>query len=413
MTEFLLLRTADEARALLADFPPVGVEQVPAAEADGRVAAEDIRAPEDHPPWPRATRDGYAVRALDTHGASDAVPAFLRLVGSVPMGGVLDLRLEPGQAAAIATGGVLPDGTDAVVMVEYTEAGAAGEVEIRRGVAAGENRSAPGDDLHAGEILVAAGRRLRPADLGVLAAVGVTAVSARRRPRLGILSTGDEVVAAGGTPRPGQVRDVNGPLLAAKARRAGAEVISGGIVGDDAVALAAALAGLLARCDAILLSGGSSVGVRDLSARVLTDAGATILAHGISVRPGKPTILARVGDRPVFGMPGVPVSAAVIFDVFVRPLLWRRGGELAREPWPARRRARLARRTASAPGREDYLRVRLAERDGVTWAAPLLGGSASLSTALRADGLVVVPAASEGLSAGDEVEVLLLEVPGG
>jgi molybdopterin molybdotransferase len=253
-------------------------------------------------------------------------------------------------------------------------------------------------------VLVAAGRRLRPQEVGVLAALGIAEVQVVRRPRVGVLATGNEVVPATGSPRPGQVRDVNSSALAAQARRAGAEVELGGIVGDDAAALAAAAGGMLERCDALLLSGGSSVGARDLTVEALERLGAAIVFHGISVRPGKPTILARIGDKPVLGMPGVPVSAMVIFDAFVRPLLWALGGERGREPWPARRRARMRRRTPSVAGREDYVRVRFVDAASVE---PVLGGSAALGTLVKADGLVIVPAESEGVAEGEDVEVLL------
>ena len=406
MSEFLVLVTASDARELLGRFPAVGAERVALEEADDRVAAVDIAAPEDLPAWPRATMDGYAVRARDTHGASEAVPAFLTLRGAVPMGDVwTGGALAPGDAVSIATGGVVPEGCDAVVMLEYVQAAGA-DIEVRRSVATGENLMRPGDDVRHAEIVVPAGRRLRPQEAGVLAALGVDAVEVHRRPRAGVLATGNEIVSPSVAPRPGQVRDVNSMALAAQLRRAGADVILGGIVADDAAALAAAVAGLLERSDLLLLSGGSSVGARDLTVEALERLGAEIVFHGISVRPGKPTILARLGDKPILGMPGVPVSAMVIFEVFVRPLVWRLGGEPAREPWPARRRARMRRRTPSVAGREDYLRVRFVDTDG-GWVEPVLGGSAALGTLVRADGLVVVPAESEGVAEGDEVEVML------
>jgi len=354
--------------------------------------------------------DGYAVRARDTFGASDAVPAFLSVAGHVAMGEVFPGAVGPGQAVGVSTGGVLPDGADAVVMVEYTEE-ADGELAVQKGVASGEHVLRAGDDLRRGELLVARGRRLRPQDVGALAAFGLVDVPVHRRPVVGILSTGNEIVTARAALRPGQVRDVNAHALAAQVRRAGAEPRGYGIARDDEAELRARLVEMLDACDAVLLSGGSSVGVRDLTARVIADTGGELLFHGVSVRPGKPTILARAGGRPILGMPGVPVSALIIFEVFVRPLIRRLGGErleVAAE-WPARRRARLARRMASIAGREDYLRVRLVERDGATWAEPLLGGSASLATVVRADGLVVVPANVEGIAEGDEVEVRVYE----
>lgn len=402
MPEFLKLRTADEARRILAGFSPVIHETCALDEAGERVLAQDVVAQEDLPAWPRATMDGFAVRASDTFGASEAVPAFLTLAGSVPMGEVFPRPIAAGETVAIATGGVLPEGCDAVVMVEYTQAAGA-EVELRRGAAAGENVMRPGDDVRRGEVIVVAGRRLRPQDIGVLAALGRVEVPVYRRPRVAILSTGNEIVPPHATPKPGQVRDVNASALAAQARRAGCDVELGGIVVDDEGAVAARAAELLARADALLLSGGSSIGARDVTDRALGRIGAEIVFHGISVRPGKPTILARAQGKPVLGMPGVPVSAMVIFDVFVRPLLWRLGGETSREPWPARVRAKLRRRSPSVAGREDYLRVRVV--DG--WAEPVLGGSAALGTLVKADGLVVVPAESEGVAEGEDVEVLL------
>ncbi len=389
MPEFLILKTADEARRVMSDVTPVGAEVVALADADGRVAARDLVAEEDLPAWPRATMDGYAVRARDTFGASEAVPAFLAACGQVAMGEVFGRAIAAGESVAIPTGGVVPEGGDAVVMVEYTQP-AGREIEVRRGAAVGENVMRPGDDVRRGEAIVPAGRRLRPQDIGVLAALGVADVPVFRRPRLAIVSTGNEVVPYGERPSPGQVRDVNAIAMAAQARRAGCDVELGGIVHDDVDAVAARARELLDRCDALILSGGSSVGARDVTDRAFAEIGAEIVFHGISVRPGKPTIYARVGAKPVLGMPGVPVSAMVIFDVFVRPMLWRLGGEVGREAWPSRARAKMRRRTPSVAGREDYIRVRFV--DG--WAEPVLGGSAALGTLVRADGVVIIPAES-------------------
>ena len=406
MAEFLVLRSADEARRLLAAFPAVGAERVALAEADGRVLAADVVGTEALPAWTRAVMDGYAVRAADTFGASDTVPAFLSCVGAVPMGGVFPRALAPGEAAAIATGGVIPDGADAVVMIEFTDE-RAGAVAVHRGVATGDHVLRTGEDVARGAVLGRAGRRLRPEDVALCAALGITEVLVHRRPRVGVLSTGDELVAPDAMPRPGQVRDANQLALAAACRRCGCDVELGGVAADDAAELAARTRSLAASCDAVLLSGGSSVGARDLTAGALVAAGGEIIFHGISVRPGKPTILARAGAKPLLGMPGVPVSALVIFEVFVRPMLLALGGEREREAWPARRRARLSRRVPSLAGREDYVRVRLVTTGEVALAEPLLGGSSAMSTLARADGLVIVPAGVEGIAEGDEVEVLL------
>jgi molybdopterin molybdotransferase len=324
------------------------------------------------------------------------------------MGAVFDGSLGPGEAIGISTGGVVPDGADAVVMIETADRPREDEIEVRRALAAGDHVARPGEDLRRGDLVVARGRRLRPQDVGALAAFGRIEVSVFRRPRVAVLSTGNEVVPPGATPAPGQVRDVNQLALCGQVRRAGGDVRLAGIVPDDARALRARLVDLIEASDLVLLSGGSSVGVRDLAAGVLGTLGPPgILFHGIHVRPGKPTLCARIGDKPVLGMPGYPVSSMVIFDAFVASLVRRLGGEVRDEEWPARRRARFGGHHLSAPGREDWVRVRLERRAGGWWALPVPGGSAALSTVLRADGLVRVEAASAGLGEGDEVDVLL------
>jgi molybdopterin molybdotransferase len=399
MPEVLLLKSADEARALLAGFAALPSEEVGFADADGRILAGAIVASEDLPPWSRSAMDGYAVRARDT----SAVPVVLRLRGHVAMGELWRGSPPlPGDALGVPTGAAVPEGCDAVVMIEHTRPRSADEIEVRRTVAPGENLIRPGDDVHRGEILLPAGRRLRPVDLGALAAQGLVTVTVHRRPRVAILSTGNELVPPEQTPRPGQVRDVNAWILAAQAERLGCEVVHGGIVGDDAAALATRSAELVERADVLLLSGGSSIGTRDLTAAVLETLGAELLFHGVNVKPGRPTLLARLGEKPIFGMPGVPTSAAIIFDAFVRPLLYRLGGEPGADPWPCRRRARLARSVPSLPGREDYVRVRLTGDR----AEPLAGGS-SLASLVRADGLLVIPEWLGGLTEGAEVEIFL------
>jgi molybdopterin molybdotransferase len=409
-SDALTLIPADEARRLLAETPPVGGERVPLAAAAGRVLAEPFVAPADLPGERRSVMDGFAVRAADVRGASALSPVALAVIGSVPMGDVFARGIGAGEAVAIATGGVVPAGGDAVVMVEHTApAGGGGDrVEVSRAVPAGANVVQPGEDVVRGRPLLRAGRRLRPQDVALLATFGVSAVGVIRRPRVAVLSTGNELCAPADTPRPGQVRDANQAALGAQATAAGCDVTLAGIVRDETTALRREVARLLADHDAVILSGGSSIGTKDLSADALADLEPPgILFHGIDIRPGKPTLYARAGAKPVIGMPGFPTSSLVVFDAFIRPMLWRLGGETARDPWPARRPARIAREHRSAVGREDYLRVRLVERDGGAWAEPLPGGSATLSNVVLADGLVRVDAATPALAAGDPVDVLL------
>jgi molybdopterin molybdotransferase len=413
MTAGLTLIPADEARRILLETPAVGTERVKLREAGERVLALALVAPENFPPARRAVMDGYAVRAADVREASDLASVTLALVGTVPMGDVFRGAVAAGEAVAISTGGFLPPGADAVVMVEHASSTAESEgrgrsVDVARAVAPGANVIQAGEDYAAGDAVLPAGRRLRPQDLAALATFGVAEVTVFRRPRVAVLSTGNELCEPTSSPRPGQVCDANQSVLAAQVEAAGCVATTGGIVPDDERALREAVARALAEHDAVILSGGSSVGTKDVAAEAMLGLPAPgVLFHGIDIRPGKPTLFGRAGAKPVVGMPGFPTSSLVVFDAFMRPMLWRLGGEVGRETWARRRPARLARALASVAGREDYVRVRLDEREGASWAEPLAGGSAAISNVVRADGLVRVDAARTGLAAGDEVEVFL------
>jgi molybdopterin molybdotransferase len=394
--------SAAEARRILAGAATVVGRTTAALEdAAGLVLAEPLVAAEDLPAFRRSAMDGFAVRAADVAGASPAAPVWLALTGAVEVGTRPERAVGPGEGVAIPTGGHLPAGADAVVMVEQTEL-RAGQVGVREAVAAGRNVIVPGEDLGRGTLVLPAGRRLGPAELAVLAALGHTEVPVHLRPSVAVLSTGTELCPPGQAPPPGKVRDVNQYALAALAAAGGCEVHhDNGVVPDDPGALEAAVRWCHA-FDVVLVSGGSSVGGRDHTAEVFERVG-EILFHGIAVRPGRPTLVARAGGSLLVGLPGVPSAAMMIFEVFVRPLLQRLGGEVGGRRWPVT--ARLGAAYASVVGREDYLRVRLVERGGL-WAEPLPGSS--LSSALAADGYVVVPAEVGGIGEGELVEVLLL-----
>ena len=326
---FFHVKCPSEARRLLdRPVPHPAVERVPLAAARGRVAARTIAAPHDLPEFDRAVVDGYAVRAGDTFGASPGLPAYLNIAGEVLMGQGTGLCLAAGQAVRIATGGMLPQGADAVVMIEYTERLAEGMIEVTRPAAPGEHLVRRGDDIRAGEPLILAGRRLRPHDLGALAGLGIVEIEVFARPRVALLPTGDEIVPPEATPGPGQVRDVNTTALAAAVGAAGGVPVCLPIVPDEPERLREALAAALAASDLVLISGGSSVGARDgtLDA-LLSFPDSELLLHGIAIRPGKPVIAVRIGERLLFGLPGNPVSALIVFDQFVRPHLRRLGGE--------------------------------------------------------------------------------------
>ncbi|MBI3389371.1 MAG: molybdopterin molybdenumtransferase MoeA [Deltaproteobacteria bacterium] len=408
---FFQVVTTDEARRCIAAFAPVGTETVGVAKALGRVLARDLTSPIDLPHFHRANMDGFAVRAADTFGATASIPAYLKIAGTVEMGADASKRaLKKAEAMRIATGGMLPPASDAVVMIEHTDEVGDGTVEIHRGVSPWEHVLQIGDDVARGAAIFARGRRLRAHDLGALTGLGITKVPVFKRPRVGLLSSGDEIVPPETTPRPGQVRNINEYALVAMAGEAGAVVTDYGVVRDRADALRKTLAQALARNDIVLISGGSSVGTKDITLDVITSfPQSEILFHGIAVAPGKPTILARALNKPVLGLPGHPVSALVIFELFGAPLLRVIGGEDSGTVFSPRHvvRARLAENVASQPGREDHVRVQLVRDGDALLARPLPGKSGAIFNLVQADGLVRVDASAEGLEAGSEVDVVV------
>ncbi len=396
---------------LLANFPTVGSEIVAFDRAHGRILADDLAAPEDLPAGDRSCMDGYAVAAADTFGAGESNPGYLECRHQVVINAFPDFTLEPGECAWIPTGGFLPAGSDAVVMVEYTDEIGGGTVEIRRSVAPGENVMFKGEDARRGTPALTAGTRLRTPQIGLLAALGTTAVGVYRRPRIGILSTGDEIVPIERAPRPGEMRDVNSHAVAAMVREAGASPANLGIAGDDLATLREAMARGLAANDALFLSGGSSKGTRDHTLAAIAELPeAEVLAHGVDMAPGKPTILAAVGGKPVLGLPGQVGSAQVVMLVLGLPLVRHLAGDAHAfdETLRPLRRAVLGRNVASRPGREDYLRVKLEQTGEELLARPVMGKSGLLRTLLQSDGLLIIPAASEGLLAGQAVDVWLV-----
>jgi molybdopterin molybdotransferase len=409
--EFFRLQTRQEVLALYDRFAPVGVEEVDLAAAGGRVLAAAITAPEDVPGFWRATMDGYAVRAQDTFGASVGAPQYLEIKGEVPMGVAPTRGVGGGETLRVATGAMLPEGADAVVMIEYTAEHPDGTLEVRRAVAPGENVLAPGEDVARGEPLFPAGRRLRPQEIGLLAALGIRRLAVYKNPRVVIISSGDEIVPLYEKPRPGQVRDSNAYLAAAQVAAWGGLPLMYGIIPDDFDALRNTLASALIAADLILISGGSSVGVRDLTLDAIQDLpGSEILVHGVALRPGKPTILAALGPsppKPLMGLPGHPASAAVVMEVLGRPLLSRLAGTSIQSPWGRTVPAVLSRNLAGASGREDFVRVRLRRDETTLWADPVLGPSGLLSPLVKSDGLVMIPLGVEGLFKGEEVAVQL------
>jgi molybdopterin molybdotransferase len=404
MKEFLRAVDLEEACAHARTFPVLASHEVPLAASHGRVLGADFVAAADLPGFRRSTVDGYAVRASSTFGATESAPALLTLVGSVEMGVRAELTVGPGQAARILTGGMVPTGADAVVMVEHTEPIDQNTIEVTRALAPQQHVIEPAEDVGAGDTLLARGTRLRPQELGLLAALGCPEISVFARPRVAIFSTGDEVVPLEARPSPGQIRDVNSYTLSAMVERAGGIPRPLGIIGDDFETLLASCRAALLEADVMLLSGGSSVGSRDLTLAVLAALpDSRVLFHGVAIQPGKPTLLADVGGKAVWGLPGHVASAMVVFHVLVRHHLEHISG--ARPARAVRVPARLSRNVASVHGRRDYVRVRLEERDGQLWAVPILGKSGLIRTMVEADGLITIERDSEGLEQGAPVLV--------
>jgi putative molybdopterin biosynthesis protein len=408
--QFLEVIERDEAErrwAALIDAAPLGAEEVPLAEALGRILAEDVRSEVDVPGFDRSNLDGFAVRAEDTFGASEEAPVRLRLApGSIPTGVEPKEEVRPGGAIAIATGGMLPRGADSVVPVEDTDLEGS-FVLVRRAVAPGAAVSFAGTDMGRGETVLFAGTRLTSRETGVLSAIGRERVAVFRRPCVAILSTGDEIVQPGEAMRPGLVYDSNGRILADAVRELGGEPHFLGAFRDDEPALREALGAALASSDLVLLSGGTSKGEGDLNHRVVSSLDPGIVVHGVALKPGKPICLAAHARKPVAVLPGFPTSAVFTFHEFVAPVLRRLAGLGAESRESVA--ARLALRTNSERGRLEYLLVSLVRRaDGELAAYPMGKGSGSVTAFSRADGFVRIPRNTEIVEEDAPVEVTLL-----
>ena len=415
MAEFLQLVSLSQALQAWLEgaqpHPRATPEEIPTQDALGRILAEDIRATVDLPPFRRSTVDGYALIAADTFGATPSLPAYLRFAGEVAMGVAATLHLQPGTAALIHTGGMLPESADAVVMVEDTQRVGEAEIEVLRPVQAGANVLQRGEDVREGEVALRAGCPIRPQEIGGLMALGIEVVKCRRPVRVGVLSSGDEVVPPSQAPGPGQVRDVNEGTLRALIALAGGKATSYGIVPDNAEALELAMRQAVAENDLVIVTAGSSISTRDASAEVIRRLGPPgVLVHGLRVKPGKPTILAVAGRVPILGLPGNPVSALILANCLAVPMIQAMLG-LQQRPVAPSVPARLGENVASEAGREDFVPVALVGPPEAMEAVPVHGRSNLIFTLARADGFVRIPPEVTGLRAGAQVQVYLF--PGG
>jgi molybdopterin molybdotransferase len=376
-----------------------GDETVPLFMALHRILAEDVRADVDIPGFTRSVVDGYAVQAADTTGSSDAIPSMFPLRGRVTMGAPAGIALRSGECIYVPTGGILPQGADAVVMIEHAEQ-IGDEILIKKPVAHGENILFINEDFSSGDVVCTRGRRLSPQDIGVLAAAGCIDVPVVRMPQIGILSTGNELVPVNVRPLPGQVRDVNSYVVASFVREQGCTPVLYGIVQDDREELQFAISNAAKECDAVMISGGSSKDDRDMVAAIISEQG-EVLIHGIAISPGKPTIIGRYGNIPVIGLPGHPASAFIVLVAIIRYLFAGMTGET--DSGVRSVQATLGQNVSSSKGREDYVRV--AVKNGI--ATPLFGKSGLLNTLVKSTGILRIPAESEGLETGTLVEVIV------
>jgi len=409
MKEFFKVTDLAQVLAYASDFPRVVTEEIPLEKAAGRVLAENIVSNVDLPDFVRATMDGYAVKASSTFGSTEGNPGYMSIKGAVEMGESPAFSITSGEVAKISTGGMLPDGADSVVMIEHTEAIDDATIEVYKSVAPGQHVLEKGEDVRKGDTILACGRKLRSQETGLLAALGKETISVYRQPVIAVISTGDEIVPVNEIPGHGQIRDINTYTLANQVRAAGGVPVPLGIVRDNFNDLFETCTTALTQSDMVLISGGSSVGTRDFTIEVLAalpDAG--ILVHGISISPGKPTILAKSRNQALWGLPGHVVSAMVVFEVVVRPFIEHIAGLAGQHKKVIKPSAILSRNLSSAQGRIDYVRVRLVEKEGVLWAEPILGKSGLIRTMVKADGLIEIGINSEGLDKGTKVDVLLL-----
>ena len=407
MKEFFKVTDLGNVLKHISNFPKVEAENIPLTESMGRILVQDMHANVDLPDFKRSTMDGYAVRASSTFGASEANPAYLIVKGDVLMGEIPDFSIGVGEAAGISTGGMLPKGADSVVMIEHTETVDKSSIEIYRSVAPAQNILEKGEDFQKDAVLVPAGKRIRSQEIGLLAAFGIERVAVYKKPVIGIISSGDEVVSIKKMPGPGQIRDINTYTLAGLVEKSGAVPMTYGIVRDNFKDLFEKCTAALKQSDMVLISGGSSIGARDYTIEVFSALSESeILVHGISISPGKPTILARSQNRAIWGLPGQVTSTMVVFEIVVKPFIENIGGCLPEQKSHFNHVARLSRNVSSTQGRADYVRVKLFQKDGVLWAEPVLGKSGLINTMVKADGLIEIGLNTEGLDRGAKVEVI-------
>ncbi len=400
----LKLKTVDEAKKILGKIRPMEIETIEVSESLDRFVAIDVISPEDLPSFEKTMMDGYAVKAEDTFEASEENPVFLNLIGEIRIGEIPKKEIKKGQAIQINTGAMIPQGADSIEMLEYVEMRGK-RIKIWKALTPGENVAKRGEDIKKGEVLLARGHRIRPQDIGALSGLGITKIKVFKRPKVAIIPTGDELVRPSKRPESGQIRDMNTYSLSAQIEKCGVEPIPFEIIKDNHRILKEKIEEALSKADMVLISGGSSVGAYDLTLKVMNSlTQGKVLIQGVAIKPGKPTIIAKVKEKVIFGLPGNPVSVMIVFRKIVEPtiLAMMNAKEKIRIV-----NAKLARTVTSSTGREEFIRVQLKENEGKLIALPLHRGSANIVSLVKADGLLKIPRLSEGIEKGQMVEIEL------
>lgn len=409
LMQFFNVKTVEETSAYIEELVNAikKTEMIPLEEALYRVLAQEVVATESVPSFPRSAVDGYALKAKETFGSSETMPGFLNVAGKVSMGEEVTTRLHDGEAVYIPTGGMLPPGSDSVIMIEHCE-DLAGLLNTYKQVAPAENVIQIGEDVREGEVLIGKGARLRPQELGAIAAMGLSHVTVFKQLTIGYLSSGDEIVPyQTENLKIGQVRDVNALTITSIVREWGAKSIYAGIVPDDYAEYQEKAKELFDKVDCLVLSGGSSVGAKDYTTQVIESLGEPgIFVHGVSVKPGKPTILAMASDKPIIGLPGHPAAAMIVFSIFGQQIIKKLSGEASSHKLD-RVQVRVTKNINSAMGRTDYIRVKLEERDSEWWAEPIIGKSGLISTLVQSDAIIEIKAENEGVRQGEFVSAIL------
>lgn len=410
MKEFFQVQTPEQLLQKIERFKPLSDERIPIEDSLNRVLAEEVISTVNLPEFPRSTVDGFALKAKDTYGASEKNPVLLKVIGEIPMGVISDIVVKEGEAVKVATGGMVPEGADAVEMIEYTEWIDPQTLSITKPLSPMENVIQIGEDVRAGEVLLQKGHFIRPQDIGLMAGIGKKEVKVYLRPKVGVLSSGDEIVPIEKDPSPGEIRDINRYTICSMVKENGGIPCFLGIARDRLEDLQKKIERGLRETDFVVITGGSSVGTMDFTKEVLrTLPNTEILGHGLSIRPGKPTLLADINGKPFLGLPGHPVSAMVIFHFFGKPILRLLSGIPKEHAYRQMKiRAKASRPIPSIAGREDYVRVKLEEKEGTYWASPVFGKSGVISHLIQANGLIKIGIHEEGLEEGEEADVFLI-----